>query len=499
MKKNQIPNAKRMIIRDAVDIETEIKDEIPVDKTSLTDSEEVRYSTFDLRHQHLKIFSLLTTSDKEINLRMYPDNHVQDMCRKHSWTVPYSKPLQTNHDIYVDCNARFFDSWYLNHNDLKAQYGYGELPQGVIDEFNKRGAFNEGTGSTIGMAETNNIDFKRKIIDGTYLTTSQGAATNSLTCNVCGNSYRDYDKCHHMRGSTYPIFSEDGKSIVEMRRCIPYTGELEAVEDSVVNQPANDTSTLLIFDMKKNRVVNMSNVHEYSDIFDVVKPQTSTTDTRDEDTTKNVLEDNKQAGLTEEQIKVIQKMIDEGKQPSVTILNSDSKNTDPVTDNQTEDENDKGGHMSYKIKNATARRIFKEDMKSLGVNDMEKVSALFDKYDDNQMEFAMDLLGFIQDSREEVTVTDEPAQPEQAQVTDDKTQTTTENVTDTTENPEDKANEGNVTDSEEYKALKDQLDKAMKMLCDLKGIDNEVPDLATLEAQINDTKKPINKINDFDF
>ena len=34
-----------------------------------------------------------------------------------------------------------------------------------------------------------------------------------------------------------------------------------------------------------------------------------------------------------------------------------------------------------------------------------------------------------------------------------------------------------VADSEEYKALKDQFDKAMKMLCDLKGIDNTVPNI----------------------
>ena len=500
MDKNKIPQSNKMIIRDAVDIETEIKEQVQDNKTSLTDSEEVRYSAIDLRHQHLKIFSLLTTSDKEINMRLYPDQHVQDMCRNHSWTTPYAKPLQTNHDIYVDCNARFFDSWYLNHKDLKPQYGYGDLPQGVIDEFSKRNAFDLGTGSTIGMAETNNIDFKKKIIDGTYLTTSQGAATDSLTCNICGKSYRDWT-CGHLRGSTYPIMSEDGKSVKEMRKCVPYTGALEAVEDSVVNHPANDTSTLMVFDTKKNRVVNMDNIHEYSEIFDIVKSQTPTTYNQDKNITTQVMTDGKKPGLTKEQIEMIQKMIDEGKQPSASILENEQEGQtqDPAPNqtNDAEDQNNKGGHMSYNVKNATAKRVFKEDMKSLGVKDMESVGELFDKYSEEQIEMAMDILGFVVDNRQ---VEETPAQApatENKPVTDNKGEGEAQPQA---QDNKDEENQGtSVTDSEEYKSVKDQLDKAMKMLCDLKGIDNEVPDLATLEAKINDGKKSANKINEFDF
>ena len=80
----------------------------------------------------------------------------------------------------------------------------------------------------------------------------------------------DWKNCSHSRGTTYPIFSEDGKSIKEMKTCIPYTGPLTAVEDSVVNSPANDTSTLLVYDMKKDRVVNLDNVTEYGDLFTVL-------------------------------------------------------------------------------------------------------------------------------------------------------------------------------------------------------------------------------------
>ena len=508
MKKNKIPQRSRMIIRDAVDLETDITDNVDTNKTSLTDSEQVTYSTIDLRHSHLKIFSLLTTSDKEINLRMYPDKHVQDMCKNHSWTTPYAKPLQSNHDIYVDCNARFFDSWYLNHQDLKPQFGYGELPQGVIDEFNKRHAFDLGTGSTIGMAETANADFKKKIIDGTYLTTSQGAQTDSLTCNICGKSYRDF-ACTHLRGSIYPIMSEDGKNVKEMRKCIPYTGALDAVEDSVVNYPANDTSTLMVFDTKKNRVVNMDNINEYSDIFNIVENKDGkVTDNKDNNTstqTTTVIEDGKQAGLTPEQIKIIQKMIDEGKPVPASVINVTTTN-DSQTTTVTEDDKNKGGQMSYVIKNAAVKRVFKDDMKRLGIKDMDKVTELFDKYDDTQIEFAMDFLGFIADNRveETVTLTAPVTEPTTTPVVDGNTTEPTATQQPTTpvaDENQQKADEQqtSVADSEEYKALKDQFDKAMKMLCDLKGIDNTVPNMDDFEKQIKDRDNKTSKINDFDF
>ena len=503
MKKNKIPQRSRIIIRDAVDLETDINENIDTNKLSLTDSEQVTYSTVDLRHSHLKIFSLLTTSDKEINLRLYPDEHVQDMCKRHTWTTPYAKPLQSNHNIHVDCNARFFDSWYLNHQDLKPQFGYGTLPQGVIDEFNKRHAFNEGTGSTIGMAETANAEFKKKIIDGTYLTTSQGAVSESLTCNICGKSYRDWT-CGHLRGTIYPIMSEDGKTIKEMRKCIPYTGALDAVEDSVVNYPANDTSTLLVFDTKKNRVVNMDNIAEYSDIFNVVENTDGTIkDNKDTTTvtqTTTVIEDGKQPGLTPEQIKIIQKMIDEGKPVPASILNEGNTNDNTQATTEPQDQN-KGGQMSYVIKNAAAKRVFKEDMKRLGIKDMEKVNELFDKYDDTQIEFAMDFLGFISDNRvEEVVTTATVTEPTTTPVNDGNNEPTAQTtpVTDGNQTEPTEPQTASVEDSEEFKNLKDQFDRAMKMLCDLKGIDNEVPNLEDFEKQFN-KQTTVSKINDFDF
>ena len=394
----------KIIIRDAVDIDTVIDPATTVNDNNqlINDSAEpVVYSTIDLRHQHLRIFSLLSTSDKEINLREYPDKHVEDMARLHKWTTPFAKPLQTNHDIYVDCNARFYDSWYLKHSDLKPKYGYGKLPQGVIDEFVKRGAFNEGTGSTIGMAETANLDFKRKIIDGTYLTTSQGASTNSLTCNICGHEYRDWGKCTHSRGTNYPIMSEDGKTIIEMRRCVPFTGELDAIEDSVVNSPANDTSTLMVYDMKKDRVVTMDNISEYSDIFSITRDENNSENKVTDKTTQTkpveVQETGKVKGFTDEQVLVIKQMINDGNKITVDELNNLINKANQTT--ETKNKNTKpstGGKMA--IKNATIKKVFKDSLKALNVVDSDKINDLFDELtkegelnDSNEKASALDL------------------------------------------------------------------------------------------------------------
>ena len=498
----------KIIIRDAVDIDTVIDPATTVNDNNqlINDSAEpVVYSTIDLRHQHLRIFSLLSTSDKEINLREYPDKHVEDMARLHKWTTPFAKPLQTNHDIYVDCNARFYDSWYLKHSDLKPKYGYGKLPQGVIDEFVKRGAFNEGTGSTIGMAETANLDFKRKIIDGTYLTTSQGASTNSLTCNICGHEYRDWGKCTHSRGTNYPIMSEDGKTIIEMRRCVPFTGELDAIEDSVVNSPANDTSTLMVYDMKKDRVVTMDNISEYSDIFSITRDENNSENKVTDKTTQTkpveVRETGKVKGFTDEQVLVIKQMINDGNKITVDELNNLINKANQTT--ETKNKNTKpstGGKMA--IKNATIKKVFKDSLKALNVVDSDKINDLFDELtkegelnDSNEkasaLDIAMSILEFIADNQKEVvppTVQTQEPKVEDGKKNDGKIE-------------DDKKDENVISkDSEEYKNLIADFEEAKKMLCDLKGINNEVPTLADIKTELEKRKTSIkSSINDFNF
>lgn len=490
------------IIRDNVDIDTLIDEKVvDMNKTTLTDSEVVQYSTIDLRHQHLKIFSLLTTSDKEINLRMYPDEHVQNMAKNHSWIYPYAKPLNLDHVSKAASNGRFLDAWYVNHKELTPQYGLTDCPQAVIDEFKKRGAFDgEGTGSNIGMIETSNLDCKKKIIDGTYLTTSQGAYTETLTCNICGNSYYDWGSCRHSRGSTYPIFSEDGKTIKEMKRCVPFTGSLDALEDSVVGTPANDTSTLLVFDTKKNRVVNMDNIAEYSDIFNVLENNntgtnnSSTVNTGDNKNIQEPIEDSKKAGLTQKQIEDIAKMLKEGKPVPASILNNDSKVSEIQTENIEDNKNTQGGEMPYNRKNATAKKVFKDSVKSLGLNCADKTTEYFEKLTDEEIDVVMSFLDFVEDNKE-VSVEPQTA-PQTTPVVNSKqiepTATETTVVDDKQAEPTNK-----IEDSEEFKAMQAELQKAKDELAKLKGIDNTIPNLSQISD--NNSQAQNNKVKKFNF
>lgn len=457
----------KILIRDAVDIDQVLTDSSSQERTqALRDNAEINYSTLDLRHQHLKVYSLFTTSDKVINMRTYPDEHVQDMAKNHSWTTPYPKPLQTNHNTFDDANARFYDSWYLNHKDLKPQYGYSTLPKGVIDCFEERGAFKEGTGSTIGMAETANLDFKRKIIDGTYLTTSQGANTDSLTCNICGEPYH---VCSHSRGTTYPILGDDKKTVTGIKMCVPFTGPLEAVEDSVVNVPANVTSTLLVYDTKKDRVVTLDNISEYKDIFDV---RDFSTESNVADTTKpnkeNVIQDknNTIPGLTDEQIKKLKEMLDNNVQPVITdILENTIQTNDKI-----------GGDMPNPFKE-TAKRFFREDMKKTGVTDEEKINKFYETLSDTELDISVKILDFITSNAVVETVTE----PVVEKPVEDAVEPTPEPTPAPEPEPTPEVATA-VTDSAEYKELADKFAAVYKELCDLKGIDNTIPNISSIQT-----------------
>lgn len=482
----------KLIIRDDVDIDIKLTDDGTVnnDNGLLDDSinlkdETIRYNAIDLRHQHLKIYSLLTTSDKEINLRMYPDEHVQNMIKDNRWITPYRKPLLLNHHSTANSYGRFLDNWYVDNKTHDAHYGLTTLPKAVIDEFDKRGAFDSGTGSAIGLIETSDSDVKRKIIDGTYLTTSQGATTESLTCNICGESYYN---CSHFRGSTYPIFNDDGKSIKEMRRCIPATGALDALEDSIVGTPANDTSTLLVYDEKKGVVVTMDNINEYGDIFNVISSNTANDNQVSTSDNRENLEDakGKTPGLTQQQIDKIAKLLKEGKTVDATIL---TQTTDEnFTENNLEDkitEENKGGNMAFKTKNATAKRILKQSLADSKVTDNDKINKFFDELKDEELDTIMYYIDFIEsnkDVEQEKPVVDNEA----------------------TEEPlEDETQNNPITDNTELqKQLKDLTEKIAKFqqqeqqykdaLAKAKGLDNTVPNLSDLgntESTITNNKK----------
>ena len=186
------------------------------------------------------IYNIATVSDKEINSRIYPDQHIKDTVLQNKWTSPFLKPFLINHDIYAEPLGRIVDAVYVNHSDLTTEGGQDAVPEAVLMKFKKEGLLNDGTGSVILKIKPFG-DTLTKVKGGVLLTTSQASSTDALTCSICG---KDYYECEHRIGAMY-----DGK------KAILRTGALFPYENSCVNRPANDSSLNLIYNVAADKAL----------------------------------------------------------------------------------------------------------------------------------------------------------------------------------------------------------------------------------------------------
>ena len=242
-----------------------------VEFDSLTDSEE----DGDV------IYNIATVSDKEINCRIYPDQHIRDTVIQKKWLNPFLKPLLLNHDIYTEPLGRIVDSFYVEHNTLDVLGGSEKLPDSVVMKFKKEGHLEDGSGSVILKIKPFK-DTLAKIKDGVMLTTSQASATDSLTCSICGKDYYD---CEHRIGGVY-----DGK------KALLKTGSLSPYENSSVNRPANDSSVFLRYSKNEDK----SYIYGTDNDNVLVSSTESKKDEETEDNVKNLPEDTKDTKLVEE-------------------------------------------------------------------------------------------------------------------------------------------------------------------------------------------------------
>lgn len=446
--------------------------------------------SIDLSHKHLVIYDLLTVSDKEINTRLYPDIHVQAMMKDKQLSSFYMKPILKNHDSNEDALGRFIDGNYIRHSDMQMFYGDELVPQVVIDEFKNRGAFNEGTGSNIGKAISNNLEFKARIIDGTYLSTSQGAYSESLICNICGKDYFG-GECTHFRGKNYPIMSQDGNTILGYKKCIPETGPLQFVESSTVNIPANNTSTLLVYDTEKDRIVNMDNINEYSSIFDIKNIDLRNNNDNLEKPT--IILNNKVPGLTDEEVKEKIKNINSIKDNlnegvAMADKNNQNKNTEVKDNEQNNNQTSELQVLQNPFKDSALELFIDKASDKFGISD-EKAEEFFNKLSDEEIGVALKTLRFIDKNRK---VEDKKEQNINNENKDNEN--TQENkLNNTQENTNKNQNQTNDELVNEVKALKDEIAK-------LKGINNEIPNNSTESNKDNkNSEKQTNNKYGFDF
>lgn len=461
------------VIRDIEDIQKRNKindsnyfDSLLNDKKSK--STRIVDSAINVKGQHLHVYSLLTTSDKEINVRCYPDEHVKDMAKQKKWTTPYPKPLMLNHDIYSEALGRFNDTWYLDHQTLAPEFGNEELPQAVIDEFALRKCFVDGKGSTVGKAMVPSLEVKRKIIDMTYYSTSQGAMSDSLKCNICDEDYWS-GNCIHSRGMNYPIVADDGKTVTGYNKCVPYTGALDAIEDSIVNRPANSSSSLIVYDSKAKKVVNLTNIADYGNIFNVVSDEQSAEKTiengNDNKLSGTEETGNKIPGLTDEEVNKMKNKIED-------------KNTSKIENKE---------EVNDMVLRDAAKEVFMfKAQEKLQIADMTKVQTLFEELSDAEVSTALKLITVLADAEKKEII--EKASPIATLVsTEDNKEA---------EKPTQKATEdaANVELKKQLNDMESKFAKLIDAMQNMDGINNNIPGiLATVEDTKENQPEPAKK------
>lgn len=196
-----------------------------------TKMDKVTNDSMHSKHSNYELWNITTVADKVINRRIYPEESLKKTVMDNRWLTPYYKPFLTNHDREATPYGRVVDNFYLDHGTNEVSGGRGEIPKEVLDSWHSAHLFDEGTGSVIVRIKATDecID---KVREGIFLTTSQSSATDSFSCSICNG---DLEKCDHMPGQTY-----------DKELCSAVTGELFPIENSVVNQPANKSSVLLL-------------------------------------------------------------------------------------------------------------------------------------------------------------------------------------------------------------------------------------------------------------
>ena len=226
---------KKYLIRDDEVVVLNSKDVEEIDETKIKALDELSDSE---NCDAEVVYNIATVSDKEINCRIYPDQHIKDTVLENKWTAPFLKPFLVNHDIYAEPLGRVVDAVYVNHSDLTTEGGNECIPDSVLMKFKKEGLLSDGTGSVVLKIKPFG-DTLAKIKDGVILTTSQASSTDSLTCSICG---KDYYECEHRIGGMY-----DGK------KAVLRTGALFPYENSKVNRPANDSSLTLVYNTTEDK------------------------------------------------------------------------------------------------------------------------------------------------------------------------------------------------------------------------------------------------------
>lgn len=191
----------------------------------------------------------LSSSARRINNRIYTPRGQR--AGLDTWTRPYGKPILVHHDRMKDPIGRLIDVEYVE-NDQEAMRFFRSIQdfanfKAIVESDEPKAIYRSllannlisnpawpGLGHLRARARITDREAIQKFLDERYLTFSAGTHSDRYVCGVCNEDWAKGDMCEHMPGK----ITDDGEPVVFI------TGTFFGDEASVVNEPANNLSTV---------------------------------------------------------------------------------------------------------------------------------------------------------------------------------------------------------------------------------------------------------------
>jgi len=150
-----------------------------------------------------------------------------------TWTAPYNKPVLKDHNTCCDTLGRVREYEFMK-STLAPDKDTIKLTLEITDE-----------------------DCIKRHLNGTALTYSIGAIAKEVYCSICGTDIiNSEDFCGHMKGNKYTTKKEGDKGKGVTETCIWQIGDMEYIEVSEVNVPADEWAQVINVTIKEPDMMN---------------------------------------------------------------------------------------------------------------------------------------------------------------------------------------------------------------------------------------------------
>jgi hypothetical protein len=196
------------------------------------------------------------------NMGYYPPDCLR--ASTDSWTVPYKKPVLSNHDKNGDPLGRNIGSVYKSSVPTF-------VPKVMASVYDTDYTY-RGLGHLQNLVSVANAEAVQKVLDGRYETVSVSGDTDSMTCSICDTDWLAGHKCEHRFGNEYVDEQTDEKKLAYW-----ISGNFIWDELSFVNEPADPFAQIISREVDPSADDQILKVYNYKDVTAMNK---QTTDSR---------------------------------------------------------------------------------------------------------------------------------------------------------------------------------------------------------------------------